>query len=610
MKKATWLRCLAGLSLVLALGSGCDGIFVDDGDEAAGINPLGGYFYLLDNASDQLIMLDHNLKTVRSWPYSLFTAEDLVQGLTFDGQALWVSMSGNDDSIIRLELDGPDVKVIHRITAPPDAQGTVRDIAWGNGVLWVLNSGSTTYSHPPELFQLNPDDGTILTRTELRSTEPRGLCFVGPNANVYGYGAPEGCHYTDVEDDLIYVFDTARLIFRTKSYAAPVGPRGVNYVYPMGICFDGTGFWTTNSSGVADYLFHLDYTGAVQQQVTLPFEQPGALVWVERDLSDAGVPLVLDAVPDFGAPTARKAVVVKGDGFRNGLTVDFGAGVAVDSVASVSWTEFTAHLTIAEDAALGPRDITVTNPNGLQGVGVGLFTVVDSDPSLGYIWFLDNGNRLLYRYSINEARIVGSYDTSPVAPGNSLQGLGFDGTDLWLGAAGSDDIVAQIDTTGGVLSVKRAIVAPPEATGTVRDMAFDGTDFWIPNNGRGEVYRVSPVDGEVLQTIPAPGPEPRGATWAEGRLYCNEKDLEKVYVWDPGSASWSAVFDAPTPPGTTGNVYPTGLTWDGASFWMCNSSFEYDYIFQIAPDGTVLNTIEVPNRGSVTAPTGIVFTPK
>ena len=40
---------------------------------------------------------------------------------------------------------------------------------------------------------------------------------------------------------------------------------------------------------------------------------------------------------------------------------------------------------------------------------------------------------------------------------------------------------------------------------------------------------------------------------------------------------------------------------------MCNSSFEYDYIFQIAPDGTVLSTVEVPDRGTA-QPTGIVFT--
>ena len=499
--------------------------------------------------------------------------------------------------------------MLRGFTAPPDGQGTVRDIAWGNDVLWVLNSGSTTYNNPPELFQLNPADGTILSRHGLRGTEPRGLCFVGPNANVYGAGAAEGCYITDVTDDLIYSFDAARVTFNTKTLPAPVGPRGVNYVYPMGIFFDGKGFWTTNSSGVADYLFHLDYLGAVEQRVDLPFEQPGALVWVDRDLSQAGAPVVAQAIPNSGAPTARKSVVVTGDGFRAGLTVDFGTGVAVDSVTSVAWTQFTAHITIAADANLGPRDITVTNPNGKQGIGSGLFTVVDTDPSLGYVWFLDAGNRVLHRYSINEKRILKTYSTAPVAPGGSVQGLAFDGTHLWIAAAGSDDIVAKIDTTGGVLSVVDVFTAPLDGGGTVRDMAFDGTDLWIPNNSPAKVYRVNPANGTVLETIATPGAEPRGATWANGRLYCNDKDLEIVYVWDKGRATWSAAFNAPTPPGTTGNVFPTGLTWDGESFWMCNSSFEYDYVFQIAPDGRVLSTIEVPNRGTA-QPTGVVYTPK
>lgn len=611
MKIAPLVRSLAGLGLMLALalGNGCDGIFVADGDDDSGINPRGGYFYLLDNASARLVMLDNNLRALQSWPYASFTGETFVQGLTFDGQSLWVSVSGDADSLMRLELDGAEVRVLRSLEAPPAGQGTVRDIAWGADVLWVLNSGSTTYHTPPELFQLSPTDGAILSRHQLPSTEPRGLCFVGPNADVYGAGAEEGCHYTDVGDDLIHSFDTARLTFRTQTHPAPVGPRGVNYVYAMGIFFDGKDFWTINSSGVADYLFHLDYLGAVQQRVDLPFEQPGALVWVDRDLSTAGAPVVSGVTPNAGAPTVRKSVLVTGDGFRAGLTVDFGPGVAVDSVTSVTWTQFTAHLTIAADASLGPRDVTVTNPNGLQGIGAGLFTVVEADPSLGFLWFLDAGNRVLHRYSINEKRILNTYSTAPVAPGGSVQGLAFDGTHLWIAAAGSDDIVAKVDTTGGVLSVLDEFTAPLDGGGTVRDMAFDGTCLWIPNNSPAKVYRVDPISGAVLETIAAPGAEPRGATWADGRLYCNDKDLEIIYVWNPGTSTWSAAFTAPPPPGTTGNVFPTGLTWDGENFWTCNSSAEYDYIFQVAPDGKVLSTIEVPNRGPA-QPTGIVYTPR
>jgi hypothetical protein len=139
-------------------------------------------------------------------------------------------------------------------------------------------------------------------------------------------------------------------------------------------------------------------------------------------------------------------------------------------------------------------------------------------------------------------------------------------------------------------------------------MGFDGTHLWIPNSGTDEIYRVRETDGVVLETIPTPGSEPRGTTWADGRIYCNDKDLDAVYVYDAASSTWSKVFDAPVPPGgTTSNRFPTGLTWDGVNFWQNNSTGEYDYIFQIAPDGTVLGTVEVPDRGPA-QPTGLVYT--
>jgi hypothetical protein len=139
-------------------------------------------------------------------------------------------------------------------------------------------------------------------------------------------------------------------------------------------------------------------------------------------------------------------------------------------------------------------------------------------------------------------------------------------------------------------------------------MAFNGADLWVPNSGSDEIYRIRKTDGVVQETIPTPGGEPRGITWADGRLYCNDKDTDAVYVWDAGSSSWTIAFEVPVPPGgTTGNRFPTGLTWDGVSFWLNNSTGEYDYIYQIAPDGSVLATVEVPDRGNA-QPTGLVFT--
>jgi hypothetical protein len=114
-------------------------------------------------------------------------------------------------------------------------------------------------------------------------------------------------------------------------------------------------------------------------------------------------------------------------------------------------------------------------------------------------------------------------------------------------------------------------------------------------------------DGSVLETIAAPSAGVRGTAWANGALYANDKDADTVLVWNPGSSTWTTVFQTPVPPaGTTTNRFATGMTWDGVSFWIVNSTGEFDYIFQVAPDGTVLRTVEVPGRGTAT-PTGLAF---
>ncbi len=594
------------LAAFVAVLGGCN-FFMADGDEAVGIQPKGGYFYLVDNESQRLVMLDRNLAERHSWPFSDFTDETALQGVTFDGAALWVSIAGAEDAIVQLDLaDAGGATGLRSLQAPPTGQGTVRDITWDGQYLWALNSGSTTYNVPPTLYKLDPADGAILAQYPLPSSEPRGMCYVGANADVYGSGIIQGCYYTDKDDDTIHVFETARAVFHT-GFPAPVGPRGVNYVYPVGLTFDGQDFWSTNSSGFADYLFRMDSAGAVLQQLDPPYAQMGALVWAAADLSVPAAPVIAQVAPNTGGPRARKTVAVTGSGFRPGLTASFGAGVVVDSLTVANSMSLTAYISIDADAALGARDVTVTNPDGQSGVGAGLFNVVDVDPSTGFLWVADSAARVLYRYSINDGVFVAAYSTATIAPGGSVQGLAFDGTRLWLAAAGTDDYIAAIDTTGGVLSITTSFQAPPAGSGTVRDMAFDGTALWVPNDGSLSVYRMSTDDGSILETIAAPSVGVRGTAWANGHLYANDKDADTVLMWDSATSTWSTVFSTPVPPaGTTANRFATGMTWDGVNFWIVNSTTTFDYIFQVAPDGTVLRTVEVPGRGTA-APTGLAF---
>ncbi len=71
--------------------------------------------------------------------------------------------------------------------------------------------------------------------------------------------------------------------------------------------------------------------------------------------------VVSSAFPDSGFTnrTAEIAIIGEDTAWTNASQVDFGAGIAVDSVASVGSTGLIVNITIAADAAEGARDITV-----------------------------------------------------------------------------------------------------------------------------------------------------------------------------------------------------------------------------------------------------------
>ena len=71
-----------------------------------------------------------------------------------------------------------------------------------------------------------------------------------------------------------------------------------------------------------------------------------------------------------------------GTNFQAGASASFGAGVTVTSTTVVSSTQLSVALAIATTAALGPRDVTVSNPDGQSAVSPGGFTVGLSAPTI------------------------------------------------------------------------------------------------------------------------------------------------------------------------------------------------------------------------------------
>src|SRR3989442_6105924 len=87
------------------------------------------------------------------------------------------------------------------------------------------------------------------------------------------------------------------------------------------------------------------------------------------------MPTISSVSPSSGAPGASLTVTVTGTNFQAGASASFGAGITVSSTTVVSSTQLSVALAIGATAAIGPRDVTVTNPNGQSGVRPGGFTV-------------------------------------------------------------------------------------------------------------------------------------------------------------------------------------------------------------------------------------------
>src|SRR4030095_12091680 len=89
-------------------------------------------------------------------------------------------------------------------------------------------------------------------------------------------------------------------------------------------------------------------------------------------------PTVGSVAPNHGSPGAQVAATITGTGFASGSTVSFGPGITVSNLAVASSTQLTATLTIAAGAALGSRDVTVTNSIGGSGTLAGGVTVASA----------------------------------------------------------------------------------------------------------------------------------------------------------------------------------------------------------------------------------------
>ncbi len=607
MKKLLVVALLSAMAMY-----GCD-LLGPDGAENESISQRGGYFYMLDRSTVSLVMMDHQLRELQRWDLLPITNDTSLQGITFDGKNLWITSSGSALRIFQLDIQGTSIAALKSFDAPPQRRGTVRDIAWDGGSFWIANSGSRTYSIPAMLYKMDPLTGATLDSVFLPFSEPRAVGYIPPFLDMYGRGNSDPMLYiSDGNTGMVYKYNIAKPAMDT-AFSAPVPPRGTSYVNVVGLTGDGQSIWLVNGSTTtpADHLYRINYFGRVDIRYDLPYALPGPIVWAPTDVRAAvTAPLTLLSVSPVSARRDTSIVVdIFGTGFKSGagLATSFGAGITTDSVRFVSTTQLTAGITITSTAALGKRNVTVTNPDGNSITKDSVFEVTAQTQGPGYLWLADQNSFMLYKIRITDTTIVASYNTSGLSSAGP-QGVAYDGTNLWLAFSSTTRRLYKIDTTGGVLSELSSFAAPVSG-GTIRGIVFDAGSLWMSVSGIAKIYKINPADGSLLDSVDSPGAEPRGITFSGGEMYCNDTSIDSVFSYNTTSGTWTSRFATPTPAGgSTTNRFATGLTWDGSNFWIANSSGNYDHVYKLTPSGDPLLAIPGPNLGAAQL-TGLTHTP-
>ncbi len=609
LSKSLLNKSVCLVTLFALFFAGCDSLFINDGDNNSHITESEGYFYMMDRSDVTLHMLDTQLKSHKVWELEETIGTTSIQGITFDGEFLWVSAAGNADRIFQLDLTGDEIEIRNDFESPPGGIGTVRDIAWDGEYIWVLNNGSVALEIPPAIYKLNPVNGDIIQEYDLPTPEPRSLSYIPDNGDEYGRGVPEGYYYGDREKNIFISLRKDRRVF-TEELLAPEPPEGQFRIFPSGLTYEilesgELKFWTVNSSFGNNYLFKINRLGDITDYFELPphFQQAGPVVFTNVDIRLLPPPVLTGIFPNRIGQGSDIEITVTGENFRNGdgISLEMGEDISIIEIEFISSSELSVEISVSQDAQLGMRDITLELPDGQTATLENGLEVLDEEPELGFIWAVDFDSKALYKLSESGGILIQEWNTRAVAPGASPQGVTWDGESIWFSAAGTDRQIYRLDTSGSTLTADVTIPAPyPTGSGTVRDISwdFDSETIWAVNDGDDIIYQVDPADGNILSEIPAPEENTRSVAWIDGTLFSSENNTGRIWSWNSDTETWSEEFVSPLPEGASAsNRRPQGLAWDGDNFWISNSRFDDDFILHVTPQGDLLQTFDTPNIG-------------
>jgi streptogramin lyase len=158
-------------------------------------------------------------------------------------------------------------------------------------------------------------------------------------------------------------------------------------------------------------------------------------------------------------------------------------------------------------------------------------------------------------------------------------GITYDGLTLWIASTYNGMLVRVNPRTGDTVkkfqSPGTGVVkwgpksAHPHPTGA-HGLEWRDGELYVANPPSATIYVVSPVDGTVLRSYPAPGVRPHGIGWdPDGSLWCTESIYRSFFKMDRKNGRISKqVMLPPLEPEVEGIVQvPHGMTVWNREFW-------------------------------------------
>ncbi|MGH8475609.1 MAG: IPT/TIG domain-containing protein, partial [Methylococcales bacterium] len=263
----------------------------------------------------------------------------------------------------------PPVPPTLKILTPPDLPGAtvgesysvkLRATDVGLPLSWAgtppagltLHSSSGVISGTPGTAGTFSFDVTVTNRAAPPATDTKTFTLI-----VDGVVQPRIASISPARGDPV---DTISVTINGSNFQ-----NGATSNFGAGITVDATNF--VSSTELTARITIADNAAAGTRTVTVsnPDTQSGRLTnGFEVGAVEPLPTTVTDVSPNKDDQGQSLTVTINGSGFQNGATANFGAGITVNATNFVSASRLSAAITIGGNAVVGPRTVTVSNPDG------------------------------------------------------------------------------------------------------------------------------------------------------------------------------------------------------------------------------------------------------